>query len=46
MAKFLQLALWNANGLTQHTEELKTFISIHNTDVTPISERHFTEKAI
>jgi hypothetical protein len=21
MAKFLQLALWNANGLTQHTEE-------------------------
>jgi hypothetical protein len=29
MAKSLQLALWNANGLTQHTEELKTFISIH-----------------
>jgi hypothetical protein len=21
MAKFLQLALWNANSLTQHTEE-------------------------
>jgi hypothetical protein len=30
MAKILQLALWNANGLTQHIEELKTFISIHN----------------
>jgi hypothetical protein len=30
MAKFLQLALWNANGLIQHTEELKTFTSIHN----------------
>jgi hypothetical protein len=29
MAKFLQFALWNANGLTQHTEELKTFISTH-----------------
>jgi hypothetical protein len=29
MAKFLQLTLWNANNLTQHTEELKTFISIH-----------------
>jgi hypothetical protein len=30
MAKFLQHALWNANNLTQHTEELKTLISIHN----------------
>jgi hypothetical protein len=45
MAKFLQLALWNANGLTQHTEELKTFISIHNIDVMLISETHFTEKS-
>jgi hypothetical protein len=45
MAKFLQLALWNANGLTQHTEELKTCISIHNTAVMLISEMHFTEKS-
>jgi exonuclease III len=30
--------------LTQHTEELKTFISIHNIDVMLISETHFTEK--
>jgi hypothetical protein len=30
MAKLLQLALCNANGLTQHTEEAKTFISLHN----------------
>jgi hypothetical protein len=44
MAKFLQLALWKANGLTQQTEELKTFISIHNTDVMFTSETHFTEK--
>jgi hypothetical protein len=29
MAKFLQLALRKASGLVQHTEELKTFISIH-----------------
>jgi hypothetical protein len=43
MAKFLQLALWNANGLTQHTEEMKTFISIHNIYVV-ISETSFTEK--
>jgi hypothetical protein len=38
MAKFLQLALWNANGLTPHTEEPKTFISIHNIDAMLISE--------
>jgi hypothetical protein len=44
MAKFLQLALWNANGLSQHTEELKTFISFHNVDVMLISESHFAEK--
>jgi hypothetical protein len=37
--------LWNASSLTQHTEELKTFISIHNTDVMLISEMHFTEKS-
>jgi hypothetical protein len=45
MAKFLQLSLWNANGLTQHTEELETFISIHNIDVMLISETHFSEKS-
>jgi hypothetical protein len=39
------LALWNAKGPTQHTEKLKTFISIHNTDVMLISEMHFTEKS-
>jgi hypothetical protein len=33
MAKFLQLTLWNANSLTQHIGEQKTFISIHNIDV-------------
>jgi hypothetical protein len=46
MDKFLQLALWNTNGLTQHTEELKTFISIHNIDFMLISEKHFTEKKL
>jgi exonuclease III len=44
MAKFLQLALWNANGLTQHIEELKMFICNHNTDVMLFSETHFTDK--
>jgi hypothetical protein len=45
MAKFLQLALWNTNGLSQHTEELKTFISIHSIDFMLISKMHFTEKS-
>jgi hypothetical protein len=45
MTKFLQLALWNANGLTQHIEKLKTFISIHNIDIMLVSETHFTEKS-
>jgi hypothetical protein len=38
----LHLTLWNANGLTQHAEELRTFISDHNIDVMLISETHFT----
>jgi exonuclease III len=45
MANFLRLTLWNANGLIQHAEELKTFISLHNIDVMLISETHFTEKS-
>jgi hypothetical protein len=45
MARFLQLALWNANCLIKHTEDLKALISIHNINVIKISERHFTEKS-
>jgi hypothetical protein len=40
----LRLALRNANGLIQHAEELRTFISYHKIDVMLISETHFTEK--
>jgi hypothetical protein len=45
MAKFLQLALWNANGLTHHADELQTFLAIRNTDIMPLSETHFTQKS-
>jgi exonuclease III len=45
MSNFLKLALWNANGLTQHIEELKTFLSLYDIDVMLISESHFTEKS-
>jgi exonuclease III len=41
----LHLAFWNANGLTQHAEKLRTFIYYHNTDAMLISETHFTEKS-
>jgi exonuclease III len=44
MYNFLRLALWNANGLIQHAEERRTFISLHNLDVMLISETHFTER--
>jgi hypothetical protein len=44
MAKFLQLALLNANGLTHHIEEIKMFISHHNIDAMLISEMYFTDK--
>lgn len=41
----LNIALWNANGLTQHAEEVKTFINIRNIDIMLISETHFTIKS-
>jgi hypothetical protein len=46
MATFLQLALWNANGLHQHVEELKTFLSLRNIYIMLISKTHFTDKTI
>jgi hypothetical protein len=45
MTKFLELALWNANGVTQHSEELKMFIPNHDIDFMLISGTHFTGKS-
>lgn len=45
MAKLLKLALWNANGLTQHAEEIKVFINEHKLDIILVSETHFTNKS-
>ena len=45
MAQVLKLAVWNANGLCQHVQEVKTFLQIHNIDIMLISETHFTEKS-
>jgi hypothetical protein len=37
--------LWNANGLTKHVEELKTFVIQHNIVIMLISEMHFTDES-
>jgi hypothetical protein len=41
----LKTVLWNANGLTQHTVEVKTYIQTQNVDVTLFSETHFTKRS-
>jgi hypothetical protein len=45
MATLLQFALWNANGLHQNVEELKTFLSVRNIDIMLIPETDFTDKS-
>lgn len=42
MVATLRIGLWNANGLNNHREELKSFIINQNLDVMLISETHFT----
>ena len=41
----LIIALWNANGLCQHAQELELFIKTHEIDILLISETHFTTKS-
>jgi exonuclease III len=41
----LKIVLWNANGLAQHTEEIKNYIQTHQADILLISEIHFTTKS-
>lgn len=41
----LKIASWNANGLCNHTQEVKAFISLHDIDILLISETHFTNKS-
>lgn len=45
MAVQLNLALWNANGLSQHKQELLSFMTNHNIDIMMVSESHFTNKS-
>lgn len=45
MAKFIKIAVWNANGLAQHTNHIKMFLLKQNIDIMLISETHFTKNS-
>lgn len=45
MVNTYKIALWNANGLCQHDEEIKVFIKEHKIDLLLISETHFTNRS-
>lgn len=45
MVQHIKIAVWNANGLINHKEEIIAFINIHNLDIVLISEAHFTERS-
>jgi hypothetical protein len=42
--QLLQLGVWNANGLSQHLQELKIFLHSKKIDVMLISEAHITNR--
>ena len=43
--KPLRIAIWNANGLSQHTPEILPFLRLQNVDILLISETHFTDRS-
>lgn len=45
MSKLLKIAIWNANGLSQHAQEMKAFINEHKLDIILVSETHFTNRS-
>jgi exonuclease III len=45
MAKYIKIALWNANGLVQHKDEAKTFLDHNAIDILLVSETHFIDRS-
>jgi len=45
MDKPFKIVTWNVNGLTKHSQEIKTFIFSQNIDILLVSETHFTNKS-
>jgi len=45
MTKALKLAVWNANGLGHHAQEVRLFIKSLDLDILLVSETHFTDRS-
>lgn len=45
MSLNLHIALWNANGISNHTREIELFLKTNYIDVLLISETHFTSRS-
>uniref|UniRef100_A0A6M2DDB3 Putative rna-directed dna polymerase from mobile element jockey n=1 Tax=Xenopsylla cheopis TaxID=163159 RepID=A0A6M2DDB3_XENCH len=45
MAQIIKIAQWNANGVTQHKNELEVFLKLNQIDILLISESHFTNSS-
>lgn len=41
----LKVVAWNANGLSQHCLEVRSFLKSHDVDILLVSETHFTKKS-
>lgn len=41
----MRLALWNANGLSQHRNEVEVFLKNNQLDMVLVSETHFTDRS-
>lgn len=46
MAKSLRIAAWNANGLSNHIQEIILFLEMNKIDILLISESHATERTL
>jgi len=44
MVRLINIAAWNANSLSQHAQDVRTFIHHNNLDIMLISETHYTKK--
>lgn len=45
MNDHLKLAIWNANGLSHHRQEIQMFLKNQNIDIMLISETHFSDNS-
>jgi hypothetical protein len=43
MSHSFRIGLWNANGLVQHNQDVKLFLSQNKIDILLVSETHFTD---